>query len=687
MTKAHRAYSFLEVTKELEDDKDWIIRGIATTPNPDRVGDIVEPLGVEFKNPLPLLWQHESDKPVGTVIFDKPTKKGITFEARLPKNIDPGKLRDRIEEAWQSVKAGLVRAVSIGFRTLEYEIIKDTGGIKFNRSEVMELSLVTIPANADATITSIKSFDTGLEKVKPLDEKEVNSETLEVKAIQAEKSAATPGVSGKAVKLIKTIGPSAKKENKNMSKKTYAEQIVDFKATLDTKSARLAEIMNESAESGSTLDSAQEEEYETLTEEVKSLEKHIGRLETLAKGAKEEATNLSNADNTQKAASDLRAGVTVKTTEKLEKGIEFARFAMAVAAGKGNLMQSAEIAKSKFGENSPISISLKAAVGAGSTTNPTWAAPLVDTYQRFAGDFVEFLRPQTIIGKFGNGGVPGLRRIPFNVSIPTQTSGGEGYWVGQGQAKPLTKFDFGEITLGFAKVANIAVITEELLRFSDPAAEAIVRDQLAAALVARLDIDFVNPAKAAVANISPASITNGVVGIASSGTDADAIRADIKGLMAAYLAANITPTTGVWIMPSMVALSLSLMTNALGQPEFPGVTMTGGTFFGMPVVVSDYVPAGTVILANANDIYLADDGQVTIDASREASLQMDNAPTNASGSLGAIDPSVPVATSLVSLWQTNSVGIRAERYINWAKRRAASVAVLTGVAWGGAPTT
>jgi len=66
---------------------------------------------------------------------------------------------------------------------------------------------------------------------------------------------------------------------------------------------------------------------------------------------------------------------------------------------------------------------------------------------------------------------------------------------------------------------------------------------------------------------------------------------------------------------------------------------------------------------------------------------MDNAPTNASGSLGATDPSVPVPTSLVSLWQTNSVGIRAERFINWGKRRASAVAYLTGVAWGGAPTT
>jgi HK97 family phage major capsid protein/HK97 family phage prohead protease len=686
MTKINRAYSFLDIKEMNEGEEERVIRGIATTPNPDRVGDIVEPLGVEFKNPLPLLFHHDSRLPIGLVTFEKPTKKGIAFEARLPRVSEAGTLKDRIDEAWQSIKLGLIRAVSIGFRTLEYEVIKETGGIKFTKSEVMELSAVVIPANSDAIISSVKSFDIGLETDKSIESIEKNnSEASKVLAIQAKTIANTPGVSGKAVKLIKTIGPSAKKENVNM-KKSYTDQIADFQATLNVKSARLEEIMSESAEKGETLDSDQELEYETLTDEIKSLEKHIGRLNGLAAISRDSAKPVVNVD-TAKAGSELRAGVQVKNEPKLEKGIEFARFAMAIAAGKGNLMQSAEIAKSKFGENNAITTSIKAAVGAGSTTNPTWAAPLVDTYQRFAGDFVEYLRPQTIIGKFGNGGVPSLRRIPFNVSIPTQTSGGEGYWVGQGQAKPLTKFDFGEITLGFAKVANIAVITEELLRFSDPAAEGIVRDQLAAALVARLDIDFVNPAKTAVTNVSPASITNGGTAIASGGTDADAVRADIKALMATYLAANVSPTTGVWIMPSMVALSLSLVLNPLGQPEFPGVTMTGGTFFGMPVIVSDYVPSGVVILANASDIYLADDGQVSVDVSNQASLQMDNAPTNVSGSLGTTNPSVPVATSLVSLWQTNSVGIRAERFINWGKRRASAVAYLTGVAWGGEPTT
>lgn len=131
-------------------------------------------------------------------------------------------------------------------------------------------------------------------------------------------------------------------------------------------------------------------------------------------------------------------------------------------------------------------------------------------------------------------------------------------------------------------------------------------------------------------------------------------------------------------MDSTTALALSLLQNPLGQAEYPGLTLNGGTFMGVPVIVSDYLPSdsdgGIVILANASDIWLADDNQVTIDASQEASLQMLDNPTNNSAT--------GTATSMVSMFQTNSTAFRAERFINWQRRRTSAVAYLTGVQWG-----
>lgn len=157
-----RAYSMLEV-KAFDDDAREIT-GIATTPDTDRMGDIVEPLGAKFAAELPLLWQHQHDAPVGTVKFGKPTKAGIPFRASIAKIATDGKLKELVDLAWESVKAKLVRGVSIGFRALEYSFM-DNGGVRFSEVEIYELSLVTIPANAAATIQTIKAMDTGVRKV------------------------------------------------------------------------------------------------------------------------------------------------------------------------------------------------------------------------------------------------------------------------------------------------------------------------------------------------------------------------------------------------------------------------------------------------------------------------------------------------------------------------------------------
>lgn len=157
MKNENRAYSLLEVKNY--DDDEQVITGWATTPEPDRYGDVVEPLGAKFAAELPLLWQHRHDSPVGIVKFGKPTKDGIPFTASVAKITTPGALKDMCDLAWQSVKEKLVRGVSIGFRALEYSYM-DGGGIRFTESEIYELSLVTIPANAAATIQSIKAMDT-----------------------------------------------------------------------------------------------------------------------------------------------------------------------------------------------------------------------------------------------------------------------------------------------------------------------------------------------------------------------------------------------------------------------------------------------------------------------------------------------------------------------------------------------
>ena len=642
----NRAYSQLEI--KAFDATARTIQGVATSPSTDRMGDIVEPLGINYKNPMPLLWQHSHDKPVGTATFDKPTANGVNFTATIATIDEPGILKDRVDEAWQSIKAGLVRAVSIGFRPLEQSMMKD-GGYRFNKCEVMELSLVTIPAQAEATINVIKSIDTAVRAATGLTDDVV---------VRLD----PPGVTGPPKR------ETTPKEGRFM--KTIAEQMAAFEATRTTKSVRMNDIMNKAGEEGVTLDAEQTVEYDDLALEVKSINDHLVRLSA------QEKTNIAIAKPVDGVASiatgsEVRSGVVMQKSQ-LPKGTSFTRYAMALAAAGGSKLEAAEYAKRWNSSTPEVEIILRAAINPGAVPDANYG-PLV-VYQNMASEFIDLLRPQTIIGK-----VTGMRKVPFNIKIPAQTGAGTVGWVGEATPKPVGQLTFAQLTLGMTKAAGIIVLSDELVRASSPSAEALVTADLTKSMATFLDLAFVDPSVPAVPNVSPASITNGANYVTASGTDAVAVRADVRKIFSLFINANLTPTTGVWIMRPTMALTLGMMLNPLGQPSFPGITMNGGTFLGLPVVVSQVVAQSVVnaaavpptvagdllILVNSEDILLADDGGVALDVSREASVQMNSAP-------------VAGATALLSLWQNNLIGLRAERYINWLRRRPASVAYISG---------
>jgi uncharacterized protein len=153
-----RAFSLLAV-KDVNDERREV-SGVASTPTVDRVGDIVEPTGAKFQTPMPLLMYHDNQKPVGSVDFAKPTKRGIPFKASIPEVVEPGVIQDRVNEAWHSLKYRLIGAVSIGFRAMKDGVeLLDDGGLRFKEWEWLELSLVSVPANPEALIHSFKSMD------------------------------------------------------------------------------------------------------------------------------------------------------------------------------------------------------------------------------------------------------------------------------------------------------------------------------------------------------------------------------------------------------------------------------------------------------------------------------------------------------------------------------------------------
>jgi HK97 family phage major capsid protein/HK97 family phage prohead protease len=644
-----RAYSLLTVKSIDEDQR--IITGIATTPTPDRMGDVVEPKGAEFQLPIPLLWQHKSSEPIGEVFEAKVTNEGIEIKARVQKIEEPGKLKDRIDEAWQSIKYKLVRGLSIGFSSQEYSRL-DNGGLRFLKWLWLELSAVTIPANHEANIQTVKAFSAG-------------------------DSAAAPT---KPLGVTSHKGAVYLRQDKP-TMKTTAEQIKEFENSRAAKSARMNELQSTATTEGRTKSEQERQEFDTLKGEVEAIDAELKDLRDLEQVNKGAATPAKG-DNPTDASKSRDGQHRIVVTDNLPKGIRFARYAMCIAASKGNPVVALQLAKAAYPDERGIHQYIeRAAVGAATTANNQ--APALQ-YTDWMGDFVDYLRPKTILGKFGttqNGVViPALRSAPFNVRINTQTAGGTGYWVGQGLPTPLTAGTYGTTTLDFMKVGTIAVLTKDEVRFASPSAEAKVRDDIAAAIVARMDIDFIDPTNAGTANVKPASITNGVVASTVSGTDYDNFIVDLAGMLANFTDNELDLSSIVLIMADTIAMKLGLMRTTLGVRIFPDISARGGMIEGLPVITSNHVktlgsPSTNMIVAvAASDVYLADDGGVDIESSDQASLEMLDGSLQQNGTNGT-------GASLVSLWQAGLLGLKAERYVTWKKRRTQAAQYLSGVGY------
>jgi HK97 family phage major capsid protein/HK97 family phage prohead protease len=601
------------------DDEARTIRGVATTPSPDRMGDVLNPLGATFQNPIPLLFHHDRERPVGWATLEPATAAGIAFTAVLPVIPDPGALRDRVNEAWHSLKAGLIRAVSVGIRVLELEGLAG-GRHHLKKTEICELSLVTVPANLQATISQVKSLDEGY------------------------RAALGP----ESVSRAGDLRPG--------TTMTITEKIQNFENTRAAKVARMSAIM-ELAGAENTLEETQREEYDGLRDGVKSIDADLVRFrefETLNVKSAQPVTGITGGT----PAAPARSAGVVSVRPEVEKGITFARSVKALLQANGDSYRALEYAKQYRDPN--VELLIKAAVAPGSTTDPAWAGALV-TVSNLKNEFVELSRPASILGNLN------LRRVPFNVSMPIVTSGGTYKWVGQGKGKPVGKMQFSSVSIGMAKAAGIIVLTEELVRSSDPDAEAIVRDEMIKGIAQFLDQQFTDPTVAEVANVSPASVTNGAPTAASLDTPGQDL-----GIIISYFTTNLVPLSNVSIiMSENNAYAMGTTTNALGQTMFPNVGLKGGTAQGIKIVASNAV--GDKVIGVAGDyVMLADSGGVSIDVSREATVQMNDTPVN---------PADPATTVWTSFFQDNLVGLRAERFINWKKIKNTACYYLTGAVY------
>lgn len=136
----------------------------------DNQNDIIEKGAFEaaIAADVKLLWQHDSLKPIGVINSIYEDDYGLKMDAEINNNVSFGK------EASELVKQKALKGLSIGFSIKDFAY-NDQGVRLIKKIDLMEVSIVTFPANAKAGITYVKALET---KSNPLDRLEKLVQTL-----------------------------------------------------------------------------------------------------------------------------------------------------------------------------------------------------------------------------------------------------------------------------------------------------------------------------------------------------------------------------------------------------------------------------------------------------------------------------------------------------------------------------
>ena len=245
-----------------------------------------------------------------------------------------------------------------------------------------------------------------------------------------------------------------------------------------------------------------------------------------------------------------------------------------------------------------------------------------------------------------------MREIPFAVPTPRESdSGSGGGWVGPTSALPVVRSFLDPLKLKPWLLGSIVVLSDDLLRA--PNTDPVTRNLLLGAQGRSESRMFLDPSVGAT-DLSPASITHDAVSVPWTGN----VMTDLINLLDAIT------TTGKGLALLARPSTLAMLAVGLGAPL---------SSLGIAILSCPNAPRRLIVAADLSEIAVAST-PIAVDLSNEASLEMDDAPTQ---SVGDGSPLTPHATSVVSLFQDNSTAFKISRYLNWSPR-VGSVAFIDG---------
>ena len=634
----------------------------------DRMGDIISADGWDLdsfrKNPI-ALWGHRSDLPIGT--WDNIRVQDKTLRGKLtlaPKGIIP-----RIDELRALIDAGILRAVSVGFRDIESEPIDKSNpfrGTRFTKHELVECSLVSIPANANAVATA-KSLNISPRTIDFIFAKNGKRDRIKTRGIIGKNAETSTSQSGKS---------------KAMS---LSQRITDLETQLvekrDALNAHL-ENMDDSNVSESDMQTTNDlnakiKQLESTRNALVDSEKILGK--TADNGGPRPGRALVTVADQAKSST---AFVQPRHQKKDLGALDYLVRAATVAYFSKNSGKLADETRARlYGDDEVtrgvVDLVLRAASAPAMTTVAGWAAELV---HQIYTDFMSLLMPDAILPQLSARGLTLSFGAAGRIIIPTRsrTPTIAGSFVGEGMAIPVRQGAFASQTLTPKKVAVISTWTREMNDHSIPAIEGLLREAIQVDTSVAIDSVLLdaNPAT----TIRPAGLLNGVAALtATAGGGLAALIGDIKALEGALLASTYgNLRSPVWLMNPGDILSAA-MASATNTGIFPfRDEVAGGSLGTVPFIKSTTVPLKTMILVDAADFVVVGGEAPRLEISDQATLHMeDTAP------LDLVGPGSPgvVAAPQRSLFQTDSLALRMVLPLNWVQRRAGTIAWLQNTTW------
>jgi HK97 family phage major capsid protein/HK97 family phage prohead protease len=629
----------------------------------DRMGDVIEQDGWQLdnfrRNPI-ALFGHSSGFPIGK--WADVAVEGGRLKGRL--DLMPA-VSDRLREIQAAVAAGVLRAVSVGFRPIEAEPLEDkSGGYRFTKQELVECSLVSVPANPNA-LSIAKAI--GLSR---------DTQRLIFGELADEGQTVRRGLTGG----LAVDHPQARKpKTMNISERIEASQ-----ASVNQLRDQLTQHLNQA---GDNLD---EQAISRSDELNAAIDGELHRLETLRRAetalggtALVEQPSTSLVLPQRAPLPPLPAPPRPFAMPKREEKPGHLLLNAIIAHGKSNRMNiPVEKVLDEYGWSDNVAVRAcldwvqRAATAPATTTTTGWAAELVQTQY---ADLISYLFAASVYQPLSNLGVRytlwryGQISIPVESATPTVA----GSFVAEGAPIPVRQEAFTPITIGLKKMAVISSYTRELFEHSQPNIDTQLRDRMGRDTSVAVDTILLdnNPAT----SVRPAGLRNGVSGLTpTAGGGFTALVGDMKQLLNVLIAAN-SLRAPVWIMNPQQALSISLTSAASAVGVFPfKAEIEAGRLNGYPVIQSMTVPVGMVIIVDAADYASLTGDDARFELSDQATIHMEDTTPLAIGTPGA-PPTV--AAPVRSMFQTDSIALRMIMPMNWIMRRTGLVGWLTGVTW------